>query len=55
MSLLVAIFLVVHGGVHIGYICSRSWPFEATDPWLVTALGVASGERSATSASPSCS
>ncbi len=42
MSLLLALFLVVHGGVHIGYICGRSWPFEATDPWLVTALGVAS-------------
>ncbi len=42
MSLLLALFLVVHGGVHIGYICGRSWPFEATDAWLVTALGVAS-------------
>jgi hypothetical protein len=43
MSLLLALFLVVHGGVHIGYICSRSWPFEATDPWLVTTLGVDPG------------
>ncbi len=42
MPLLVALFLVVHGGVHIGYICGPNWPFEATDPWMVTALGVAS-------------
>jgi hypothetical protein len=41
MSLLLALFLVVHGGVHIGYVCSQSWPFEATDPWLVTAFGAA--------------
>ena len=41
MSLLLALFVVVHGGIHIGYVCSRSWPFEAIDPWLVTALGVA--------------
>jgi hypothetical protein len=43
MSLLLALFLVIHGGVHIGYICSRSWPFEATDPWPVTVLGAAPG------------
>jgi hypothetical protein len=41
MSLLFAFFLVVHGGVHIGYVCSRSWPFEPGDPWLVTGLGAA--------------
>ena len=41
MSLLIALFLVVHGGVHIGYLCSRSWPFEAGDPWPVTGLGAA--------------
>jgi hypothetical protein len=39
MSLLLALFLVVHGGVHIGYICGPAWPFVATDPWLVTAIG----------------
>jgi hypothetical protein len=39
MSLLLALFLVVHGGVHIGYICSRSWPFEAGASWLATGLG----------------
>jgi hypothetical protein len=40
MPLLLALFFIVHGGVHIGYLCSRSWPFEPRDPWLVTALGV---------------
>ena len=39
MSLLLALFLVVHGGVHIGYICGPAWPFVATDPWLFTAVG----------------
>ncbi len=39
MSLLFALFLVVHGGIHIGYLCSRSWPFQAGDPWLVTSFG----------------
>ena len=39
MSLLLALFLVVHGGVHIGYICGPSWPFADADPWLVTGLG----------------
>jgi hypothetical protein len=39
MSLLLAIFLIFQGGVHVGYLCSRSWPFVATDPWLVTGLG----------------
>ena len=43
MSLLIALVLVVHGGIHMGYACSQSWPFEAADPWLVTAFGVASG------------
>lgn len=43
MSLLLALFLVVHGGIHVGYLCSRSWPFEAGDPWLVGGLGVAAG------------
>lgn len=41
MSLLIALFLVVHGGIHVGYLCSRSWPFESGDPWLVTGLGAA--------------
>jgi hypothetical protein len=41
MSLLLALFLVVHGGIHIGYVCGKSWPFEAADPWLVSGLGVA--------------
>ena len=40
MSLLIALFLVVHGGIHISYLCSRSWPFEPGDPWLVSGLGV---------------
>ncbi len=39
MSLLLALFLVVHGGIHIGYLCSRAWPFAPGDPWLVTSLG----------------
>jgi hypothetical protein len=42
MSLMLALFLVVHGGVHIGYICGPAWPFVATDPWLVTAIGASS-------------
>lgn len=42
MSLLLAFFLVVHGGIHIGYLCSRSWPFAAGDPWLVTGVGASS-------------
>lgn len=41
MSLLIALLLVVHGGVHIGYVCGRSWPFEPDDPWPVSGLGVA--------------
>jgi hypothetical protein len=41
MSLLLAIFLVFHGGIHVGYLCSKGWPFEAGDPWLVNGLGVA--------------
>lgn len=39
MSLLLALLLVIHGGTHMGFLCSRSWPFEAGDPWLVTGLG----------------
>jgi hypothetical protein len=39
MSLLLGLFLVVHGGVHIGFLCSRSWPFAAGDSWLVAGLG----------------
>lgn len=41
MSLVLALVLVVHGGVHVGYLCSRSWPFDAADPWLVGVVGVA--------------
>jgi hypothetical protein len=43
MSVLLALFLLVHGSIHIGYVCSRSWPFEAADPWLVTGLGAPAG------------
>lgn len=39
MSLLIALALIVHGGVHVGYACGPSWPFAATEPWLVTGLG----------------
>jgi hypothetical protein len=39
MPLTLALFLVVHGCIHIGYICGPAWPFVATDPWLVSALG----------------
>ena len=39
MSLLLALFLVVHASIHIGYVCGPAWPFVATDPWLVTLLG----------------
>lgn len=42
MSSLLALFLVVHGGIHVGYVCGRSWPFAAADPWLVTGVGVSS-------------
>jgi hypothetical protein len=42
MSLPLALILVVHGGIHMGFLCSRSWPFEAGDPWLVTGLGAGS-------------
>lgn len=41
MSLLLALFLVVHGGVHIAYICGPAWPFALTEPWLVTGVGAA--------------
>jgi hypothetical protein len=40
MSRLLAPFLAIHGAVHIGYICGPAWPFAATDPWLVTLVGV---------------
>jgi hypothetical protein len=43
MSLLLALFLVVHGGIHVGYLCSRSWPFAGGDSWLAAGLGVAPG------------
>jgi hypothetical protein len=39
MSLLLALVLVVHGGIHVGFLCSRSWPFAPGDAWLATALG----------------
>lgn len=39
MSLLIALALIVHGGVHVGYACGQSWPFAASDPWLVTGFG----------------
>lgn len=39
MSLLLALLLVVHASIHIGYICGPAWPFVATDPWPVTVLG----------------
>ncbi|HEX8938560.1 MAG TPA: hypothetical protein VF763_00235 [Candidatus Limnocylindrales bacterium] len=42
IRVLTALFLLVHGSIHVGYICSRSWPFEATDPWLVTRLAASS-------------
>jgi len=38
MPLLLAVFVVVHASIHIGYICGPAWPFVATDPWLVTLL-----------------
>lgn len=40
MSLVLALFLIVHGGIHIGYICGPAWPFVDADPWLVTVVGV---------------
>jgi hypothetical protein len=43
MVLLVAAFLVVHGSIHIGYVCGPSWPFQEGDPWPITLLGLASG------------
>ncbi len=42
MSLVLALFLVVHAGIHIGYICGPAWPFVAADPWLVTGVGASS-------------
>ena len=42
MSVLLALALVVHGCIHVGYLCSRSWPFEASDSWLITGLGAGS-------------
>lgn len=38
MPLLLAVFVVVHASIHIGYICGPAWPFVATDPWLVALL-----------------
>lgn len=40
MSWLLALLLLVHGSVHIGYVCSKSWPFASADPWLTTGFGV---------------
>ncbi len=53
MSLLFAAFLIVHAGIHIGYICGPAWPFAATDPWLVTILGAGPDAVRALRASPS--
>jgi hypothetical protein len=39
MSILLALFLVVHASIHIGYICGPAWPFAAGDPWLVALCG----------------
>jgi len=39
MSFLLALFLVVHASIHIGYICGPAWPFVAGDPWVVTLCG----------------
>jgi hypothetical protein len=44
MSLVLALFLVVHASIHIGYICGPAWPFVVADPWLVTVVGAGSGE-----------
>ena len=43
MALLLAAFLVVHGAIHVGFLCGADWPFEPGDPWLVGALGLAPG------------
>jgi hypothetical protein len=43
MSRLLAPFLVVHGAIHVGYICGPAWPFAAGDPWPVTLLGAGPG------------
>jgi hypothetical protein len=43
MSRLLAPFLVVHGAIHIGYICGPAWPFVAADAWPVTLFGVDPG------------
>jgi hypothetical protein len=43
MSRLLAPFLVVHGAIHIGYICGPAWPFAAADSWLVMLFGVDPG------------
>jgi hypothetical protein len=40
MSRLLALFLVIHAAIHIGYVCGPAWPFTASDPWLVTLVGV---------------
>jgi hypothetical protein len=43
MSRLIAPFLVLHGAIHIGYICGPAWPFTTADPWLVTLIGADPG------------
>jgi hypothetical protein len=42
MSPLLALVLVVHASIHIGYICGPVWPFVTSDPWLVTSVGASS-------------
>jgi hypothetical protein len=43
MALALAAFLVIHGAIHVGFLCGADWPFEPGDPWLVTSLGLAPG------------
>jgi hypothetical protein len=43
MALLLAAFLVVHGAIHVGFLCGADWPFEPGDPWPVVALGLGPG------------
>lgn len=40
MSRLLAPLLIVHGAIHIGYVCGPAWPFAVSEPWLVTLAGV---------------
>ena len=45
MSALLALLLILHGGIHIGFVCGAgAWPFPATDSWLVGPLGAGSSE-----------